>query len=650
MVQLHLAGGVKLKDLSRLFDMSYQYCSNTLGRYKCYGVNGLIEQTEKRYRNRKKIDEVVGQLILDLRKTETPYEQISQIIRFRHKMKIQPQSIRAWMHKQDKNYSESELEAAKQLDLYEEDTSDIVEEKWRRNSYAGSMILYAMIEWSGFLRPFEEYIFEEEEQKKSGWGVRRVLLTLYFLHALRCKSIEQSKHLVGDDFKDIVGGNFLRLQWLRYAVDAIVTHPEFDRAIEAYYKDVLSLTEVGDGFYYTDGHFSSYYGKRKLPKGYDPRRQMGFRGRNTVYAHNTRGEVIYFFESPTNTSLSNDIETLIEDLDGLEMELKDKTLFFDRGGYSQKCFKFLKSKEIYFITYLKNRKKERKADENKFNHYTVETEDGETVTYKIFEKEPREAQYGTVRIILLLAHDGRQIPIVTNNPCLKIENIVYLLQRRWREENCFKYMIEHFGIDLLTTYKTEVAPDKVIERTNPERQKINELIKQKQNELKQLNSALVEKLRERMKQGEKTIKEFLEEQKDLEYSIKNIQAGLDILAQKRETIPSKIEVNLKNEHVIIAQKRRLFINAIKTMNYNSEKWLQLHFKRYHVKLDETLSLIRSLWRQPGRIRFCSRRVDVELDRIDMGSMRTSLDQVLKKLKENNQLRLPDGRILRVWQK
>ena len=78
----------------------------------------------------------------------------------------------------------------------------------------------------------------------------------------------------------------------------------------------------GDGICYTDGHFSSYYGKRKVPKGYDPRRQMGFRGRNTIFLHNSQGEVLYLFESPVNTSLSNDIEKMTGDVEVLGMEWK----------------------------------------------------------------------------------------------------------------------------------------------------------------------------------------------------------------------------------------------------------------------------------------------------------------------------------------
>lgn len=175
-----------------------------------------------------------------------------------------------------------------QLAMFDCDTAregaELKEEKgWRRNTYAGSMILHGMLSFADFLRPFEENIKEDDKARESNSSVRRVILTLFFLHALRFRSIEQGKHIVGRDFEDLVGGDFLRLQPLRDAVDRIVALPGFDKAIEAYYRNLILQTDRGDGFYYTDGHFSTYYGSRKVPKGYDPRRQMPHRGRNTIY-------------------------------------------------------------------------------------------------------------------------------------------------------------------------------------------------------------------------------------------------------------------------------------------------------------------------------------------------------------------------------
>ena len=85
------------------------------------------------------------------------------------------------------------------------------------------------------------------------------------------------------------------------------------------------------------------------------------------------------------------------------------------------------------------------------------------------------------------------------------------------------------------------------------------------------------------------------------------------------------------------------------MNYNCEKWLQLLYCQFHPKADETLSLIRQLLVQPGRIRQRSQILDVELERLDSGVQATTLDKVLEKLKKDNLLQLPDGRKLAIWQ-
>jgi len=365
-VQLHVAGGISLKKLSELFGLSYQHCSKVLSRFKQHGVDGLREETAIRFRNRQIIDDKIGMFIIAERDKGKTFREISEIIRFKFHRKVREKSIRAWLVRS----APSTDAAPEQLRILGTPTDDggITEDttEWKRNIYAGAMILHGMLEWGGFLRPFMEYVVEDEKIRDSSSGTRRVMLTLFFLHALRCKSIEQSKHIVGDDFAVLVGGSFLRLQPLRDAVDEIVGRPGFDRAIDAYYRDLIAMTDRGDRIYYTDGHFSSYYGKRNVPKGYDPRRQIGFRGRNTIYLHNSAGENVYLFESPTNTSLSVDIEKLVTDLKVFDVKLKRRTLIFDRGGYSQTCFRNLSRHGMYYVTYLKNRNKERSIEIEKF--------------------------------------------------------------------------------------------------------------------------------------------------------------------------------------------------------------------------------------------------------------------------------------------
>ena len=647
LVQLYQSGKFRLKYLAKMFRLNYQHCSKILNRFREFGLEGLKEEVELKRYNRRIIDDEIASMILDGRKKDLGYDEIANQIRFWFKKKISSKSVRNWVSRQN-NLSKNEICLQGQLML---DVGQVVfdpaeSKEWHRNIYAGSMILYAVLERTNLLKAFEENLREDYSKKHSSSGQRRVILTVFFLHALRLRSIEQSKHLLGKDFCQIIGGSFLRTQSLRYAIDEVIDTEGFDRALEVYFRDLIYLTEKRNRIFYTDGHFSNYYGSQNIPKGYDAKRQMGFKGRTSVYLHNTEGEVMFLFESVANTSLSNDIETLIKELKTKGMRLKRKTLFFDRGGYSAKCFSFLKQNKMYFVTYLKNRKKERRIDERKFTKRIFFIED-ERHEYDIYEGDRRWTKSGQMRIIVFIGTDGHQIPIITSNIFLQPETIIYYLQRRWREENCFKYMIEHFGIDLLTSYKTEEAPDKIILKVNPERTGVNRLIANKKVELQKLQSEFANEIIEREVFSAKEDVEFLEEQEKLKIKIKNLKVDIELLLLQRQKISSKVEYNLKENNVIMAQKRRLFLNAIKALNYNSEKWLQKIFIKFHAKEDETLSLIRSLLKHPGQIRENESLVEVVLDPIDSKTMRQTAKKVLDGIDQNRGIRLPDGRLLRL---
>jgi hypothetical protein len=208
-------------------------------------------------------------------------------------------------------------------------------------------------------------------------------------------------------------------------------------------------------------------------------------------------------------------------------------------------------------------------------------------------------------------------------------------------------MIEHFGIDLLTSYKTEEAPDKIILKPNPERTSINKLIAQKKSELQKLQSEFANKIIENEIFDLKVDKTFLEDQAKQKLKIKNLKVDIELLKLQREKISSKIAINLKENNVIMSQKRRLFLNAIKALNYNSEKWLQKIFLKFHAKEDETLSLIRNLLKHPGQFRENDSLVEVVIDPFESRPMRETVKRVLAGIDQNSGIRLPDGRLLRI---
>ena len=679
--QLFLCQKVPQKNLSQVFHLTVPYISHLVGRYRRWGSAGIEDNTRVRIANNQKIKGKVAAAIikqLGVKKEDRPtYEAVAKQIKKKFGIQISADRIGGWWRKYpSENPAQSEanpqekpspvrLNAAEEIatEPDAESSPDVplpidaqndkdndeeggVDEAWQPNAVAGSFILYAMLDKTQFLKPFFKHLKKTTDQGRQ--SIERVLLTLFFIHALRLKSIEQTKHLLAAHFGPLVLGPFCRQQSLRYAIDKITVHKKFDQATTEHYQSLGQHTDLGDDIYYVDGHFSCYYGKYAIPKGYDARKKQPARGRNTIYLHNSLGHNILFFESPTNTTLNVDIETLLEKMQTVYGEVKGKTLFFDRGGFSANCFKKIKDKEMYFTTYLKHRKKSAEVDESLFKECEAEVH-GEIIKNRIYEKEQQSQAYGTLRTILFIGKRGKQIPVISTNLTLSGAAIVARLQKRWVEENGFKYMGEHFNIDLLTSYKTEQAPDKIMERKNSKRKEINALIASKKLELKGLKEAYASRLREVKDKDEVTIAKFEKQEEKLNLAIKHGELELGLLLLEKEKIPSQVESNLKDESVISCQKRRMFINLVKTMNYNCEKWLQLVFCQYHPKANETLSLIRHVLTQPGRIRQRGQILEVELERLDSATQARSLDSVLENLKENNHFNLPDGRKLVIWQ-
>lgn len=254
-----------------------------------------------------------------------------------------------------------------------------------------------------------------------------------------------------------------------------------------------------------------------------------------------------------------------------------------------------------------------------------------------------------MRTIIFIGKQEKQIPVISTNPHLSAAEIVARLQKRWVEENGFKYMGEHYDMDLMTTYQTEQAPDKIMERDNPERQAINREINTKKQALKELKERYANRLDEVKEKQTLTIADFEAQEEKLKFEIKILEHEIEMLKLKKKDIPTKVKSNLKDECVITKQKRRMFINLVKCMNYNCEKWLQELFCQYHPKRDETLSLIRQVLTQPGRLRQRGQVLEVEIERLDSQVQANSLDRVIEKLRQYNDLTLPDGRRLEISQ-
>ena len=111
-----------------------------------------------------------------------------------------------------------------------------------------------------------------------------------------------------------------------------------------------------------------------------------------------------------------------------------------------------------------------------FATHSVELASGETVTMKLAERDAQLTNQLELREIRKLNDSGHQTAMLTTNFQAAMPTLAASLFARWSQENFFRYMREHFGLDRLIEYGTEPVPD-AISVVNPQWRKLDSQIR-----------------------------------------------------------------------------------------------------------------------------------------------------------------------------
>jgi len=608
-VNLYLNQKIKQEALAKAFALGERQIQNLFKAYRKHGIAGLISldtsQNAKQYPV--------------MRKSE---------IRVRHEdeaFNVLPDVEKALVPIHD------DL-------LFSKGPKDVGEGGWEPTQYAGAFLLFAFLKKMNIFEKILSVAGPEVNPER----FIRLVLTLFFMNALRFKSIEQSKFIDVKSFSYLVQGSFQKLQHFRYALDEFTESSFFPVFIQEFFGVMIegSLKQC-EKLFYVDSHFSPYYGSRKIPLGYDTKRQRGFPGRNTVFVHDESGKNVILFESPTNNALHQDLAEVMIRLESKIRDITGISLFFDRGGFSAHTFKKITAAGAYFTTFLKNRKKEALLPGEAFIEAEIEV-DHEKRKIKIYEKARSTQSYGEVRIIIFMGREGRQIPILSTEPIRSAAEIVERMKGRWKEENCFKFMVDHYAFDLMSTYKMIQSPEKLIERPNPERKNINAEIREKKAKLVKFYRELSEKVHQSKKKTTTTLSQHRKNNSLLYANIDTLELEILSLERMRKATISTVQINLADDHYVSDQKRRLLINMVKSINYNCEKSLQELLQTFHPKSDETLAILIQLLQQPGKIRVNDGKLEVEVNRLPTEHHAKSCDQLIGELSKQNLIVTPFG--------
>ncbi len=606
MVQLAEAGQVPGQEVARQFGVTPVYVSQLRGRYRGAGSGALLAR-RRGPKGPSKVTPRLERRVRALRAQGLSPEVIAEQVT--GATTISSQTVRRILRRDQA--TQADLPAD---DLLPPETPDQAAAApipsspaaWPEGEtrYAGAMLLHVALSHLGLWSVFQTL---RASVGRTALSVAQVVGIVAVGFALRLRSIEGFKTALRRDFGHLLGLPLVptvqtlrtRLRALGASVDAALV---MRKLVEAW----VQLEPVWEGAYYVDGHFCPYSGTRPLPKAWNGKRRLVEPGQLDHYVHDATGRALFFINRPFNDQLVKATPLILAEIRAVAPPDHSIVLIFDRGGYSGPLFKVLTDQGIGFITYLKGRSARRRVPADHFVRRWWEVTDPagiqrrRRIVYRVFEKGTRIRGAGVVRTLVVADQDA-QVPILTNRSDLPAAKVVHLLRMRWRQENSFKYLSTHYGVEQLIQHDATLhADDRRL--ANPRRAHLRAQITALQTEVVLKQADLARMLTETpagAASGRRTLA-----QRTLQHETATLEARVTRLELRWKQTPAKIpaaQLTGSSVRATMNTDRRNLVNAIKIGTYNAERWLARRFFRHYTDPRDWLTIFRSVLQLSGRV-------------------------------------------------
>src|SRR5881628_1457686 len=325
------------------------------------------------------------------------------------------------------------------------------------------------------------------------YGIDSIFLLLGFMALARIRSLEQLRYEPPGEWGKLLGLDRIpEVRTLRAKLKLLCQ--DLGRALRwnaELAKEWIARQKDSELYFYCDGHVRVYHGEQTaLPRHYVARERLCLRATTDYWINALDGQPYLYVNKEVDPGL---IATLKQDvIPWLEANVAKTpeqqrrlaedprahwfTIVFDREGYSPELFAQLFEKRIAILTYHKFPKQDWPVEE--FTAHRVQLASGQAVTMKLAERGTQLSNKLWVREIRKLTDSGHQTTLLTTNFQASIGGLAVSLFARWSQENFFRYMREHYGLDRLVEYGTELIPES-LEIVNPQWRRLDSQIRSK---------------------------------------------------------------------------------------------------------------------------------------------------------------------------
>jgi hypothetical protein len=278
---------------------------------------------------------------------------------------------------------------------------------------------------------------------------------------LGAANVEQTKYLNWDDLGLLLGSVVRFPTTQREQLQRLAT-PATVEAVLRWNLRQLGPAAEGTDFYF-DPHTQHYTGMQAVLKGWCAAIRWADKLVNSDYVHTTQGHPIYFECTDNYDDLRARFAPLIARLrTTLQWPQRVLTFVVDRGIYSHDVFaQVIADPAVHLITWQKGYVAgpwDAAAVSGTFGLEKVRNHAQDVRLYQFSYHDGKWAANPALRQIVVRATnpagETTQLALLTDDLTRPAEPIVRLMFNRWIQENDFKYLNAHFGLNQLTSYRS----------------------------------------------------------------------------------------------------------------------------------------------------------------------------------------------------
>lgn len=441
-----------------------------------------------------------------------------------------------------------------------------------------------------------------------------LFLLLAFMALARLPSIESLRYCAPGEWGKLLGLD--RIPEVRTLREKLKYLSSTDQPAEwsaELCRDWMEDEPDEAGVLYVDGHVRVYHGNQtKLPRHHVSRQRLCLRATVDYWVNAMDGQPFFRVSKTVDPGL---IKVLEEDIvprleqdvpaqptaDTLEANpyLHRFTLIFDREGYSPGLFLRMKQRRIACISYHKFPKD--MWDDEEFHVCEVRLGTGEVIQMELAERgtylgsKPGERLW--VREIRKRTKSGGQTSILSTDYQTDLAPIAARMFARWCQENFFRYMRIHYGLDRLIDYSTEEIPDTTTV-VNPAYRELDGKVRKQIGVLNRLR-AQFGGLTMKGEIAPANVERHERKKADIQEQITLLEANVEQLKSERKATERHILVSQLPEDMKFTRLRtqsKLLIDTIKMIAYRAETAMANVLRQQLSKPDEARSLLREIYR------------------------------------------------------